>query len=89
MTGTIPTANELAAEFCKLMRAQLSADELADVVETNQLETDQSICHSHDYCDANQVMLDALAVFGLDFEPDGCDLINKAWKLATASGFSL
>lgn len=89
MTTTLPTAADLAREFCRAMRDELTADELADVVDTNRLETDPNVCHSHDYTDANQVMLDALAVFGMDFEPSDCGLINEAWTLAKESGFSL
>lgn len=86
---TLPTAKELAAEFCRCLRAELTADELADVVQTNRLETSPNICHSHDYCDANQTMLDAMAKWGLDFDAVTEGLINEAWELAKKAGFSL
>lgn len=89
MTATEPTAAELAAAFCKQLRADLSPAELAVVVERNAAETDPNICHSHDFCDPNQSMIDALATFGMEFEPELCAPINEAWTLAKASGFSL
>lgn len=50
---------ELAAEFCKVLREWLSAEEMAEVVKRNQAEEDKNICASHDFCDANEAMDEA------------------------------
>jgi hypothetical protein len=58
----------------------------------NERETDPGICHSHDFCDANEVMLEAFKVFiaGDDVmtgivtgDRDTVSLWNKAWDYAT------
>ena len=48
------------------------------------------ICASHDLCDANQAMIDALGRFNVEYdsqdEAQG-KLIDAAWSLAKAQGF--
>lgn len=49
-------------------------------------------CATHDFCDANMVMLAAFqSAFGremdFDSQPD-CDLTNAAWDAAIKEGFS-
>lgn len=80
----------LAIQFCKILRHWLTVDELAQVVQANDDETDDSICHSHDVCDANQAMIDAYDTLGwkLDLQDDGCTaLINSAWAIAKHARF--
>lgn len=93
----------LAVEFSRILREWLT-EELAEVVRLNAAEPDKSgVCHSHDYCDANQAMLDAWeVVFGkgevpacirehkTDAEENHDDAIwNAAWTMAKEKGFSL
>lgn len=87
----VATPESLAAEFCRVLNEWLTPDQIAEVNARNAAETDENICHSHDFCDANQAMLDAMAVFGLDFEStdEQNTLINAAWDLAKAAGFSI
>ena len=40
------------------------------VIEDNKKETSDDVCHSHDTCDANMVMLDAFNDVGIDLEND-------------------
>ena len=57
---------KLAREFSATLREWLRPDELAEVVERNRAETDSYICHSHDFCDPNMAMLEAMeAVVGI------------------------
>lgn len=79
----------LAREFCRQMVSGLSMAQMSKVRLLNALENDKGICHSHDFCDANQVMLDAMEVFGLDFdtEESTVELINQAWDMAKAADF--
>ena len=50
----------LAREFSATLREWLRPDELAEVVDRNRAETDNYICHSHDFCDANMAMFQAM-----------------------------
>lgn len=88
------TKNELAAKFSQILREWLTTEELAEVNARNQADEYKSggVCATHDFCDPNQAMLDAMESFGIFYE--GCDqtteyLINNAWRIAKASRFSL
>lgn len=64
-------AEDLSREFCRVLKEWLNIAEQALVIERNNAEPDQSsICHTHDFCDANQAMLNAWeVVFGKDESP--------------------
>lgn len=85
------TATQLAAEFSRQLSAQLTTLEMASVVARNAIDTNPNVCHSHDFCDANQVMLDAMTALGATGEYSGdaaqVDLINEAWVIARAADF--
>jgi hypothetical protein len=59
------TAEQLATEFVDELRDQLTPAEFAEVRKRNAAETNPLICHSHDFCDANMVMLDAIERLGI------------------------
>tara|TARA_R110002126_G_scaffold257592_1_gene400640 strand:+ start:184 stop:495 length:312 start_codon:yes stop_codon:yes gene_type:complete len=59
MQTTKPMPILLAEKFTELLRATLTPSEFAEMADANANETNPGICHSHDYCDANQIMLDA------------------------------
>lgn len=89
------TPRTLADEFSRRLRDALTVDELAEVVAANARERSPLICHSHDYCDANQVMLDAEEAIGLESFPEDereraeeRSLVDEAWCIAKARGFS-
>jgi hypothetical protein len=50
---------ELARRFAANVRAELTEEQLAEVCSRNDLEENASICHSHDFTDANVLMLEA------------------------------
>lgn len=84
-------AKQLAKAFSATLHEWLGAETMAEVVRLNAAEPDSRICHSHDFCDANQAMLDAMGedvVFDAGNQPL-LDLINSAWELAAAEGFAL
>lgn len=100
------TISELAQRFCAILKAWLTPEELSESVKRNAIAAaigDHSVCHSHDFCDANQAMLDAWEeCFGKDEYPavirggateeeiDRDDqLWNRAWSLAKQSEFSI
>jgi hypothetical protein len=82
----------LADEFCAQLLADMGRANLNKAVRLNRAEKDPRICHSHDFCDANEAMIAAFrAVVG--HEPDcGNDadnaLFDAAWERAKAYDFT-
>jgi hypothetical protein len=94
MTATKVTPEALAAAFCRELSREITAEQVAEVVTRNAAETNENVCHSHDFCDANEVMLDAW--LSLDEDADVSDIIggdeqhkiwNEAWAIAKAGNF--
>ena len=82
----------LAREFARLMLNEIGPTALAAVVAENAADTVTGCCASHDYCDANQVMIDSLPAIGQSY--DGSDseqwyLTNDAWDIARITGFDV
>lgn len=71
----------LAVEFARLMRLNLTGAEMAVVL---QHPKEDGTCKTHDFVDANEVMLDAIAAFApnREYEEEWNQLINAAWDLA-------
>ena len=57
------TYNQLANAFSKMISAWLTDEEFAEMIKRNKAETNDSICHSHDFCDANMAMFEILEDF--------------------------
>ena len=86
---TLPTAHKLAAVFSSIIRHWLTTTELKAVQVANAtMYADTGIDASHDYCDPNQAMLDALEQFGIEYDDSHSKLVEDAWKIAKATGFS-
>lgn len=87
-------ATTLAREFTLLLRVWLPPEELQEIDRRNTWERkhkSQSICHSHDFCDSNQAMIDAMARCGVEYDPpnpEHISLSNAAWEIARTSGFA-
>ena len=80
------TEIQLAREFCQFINWWMSAEELAEANKRNAAEPNPSVCHTHDFIDANEAMIAACGSF--NFDPlDGPELCGKAWDLAKAVGF--
>lgn len=89
----------LARAFSETLKTALSDYQISEVIRRNRITADKSVCHSHDYCDANMIMLNALKTCGIDVEnnedawawvfdsPEGNDTLNKAWDIAKANEF--
>ena len=72
---------DVGDKFAALLREQLTAAEWETMCADNRTETDNGICHSHDYCDANVIMADAMDEFGLsELEQD---VWVAAWDYAS------
>jgi hypothetical protein len=82
------------------MREAMVPEEINEVVRRNRDESDDGICHSHDFCDANEVMLTAwqAAFSGTPSFLEGNtgpqasrDMAtwNEAWRIAKGKEFRL
>ena len=88
---TLPDKDTLATEFAIIIREWLTPEQCQQIDAMNAAEQDKSICHSHDFCDSNQAMIDALGRFNVELDLQDekqVNLINSAWDIAKASGFS-
>lgn len=82
---------ELAAAFRSCMAADLSAEILREIDSRNAVQENKAVCHSHDFIDANQVMLDAFEkTFSREFDFTDSDhlVFQSAWDVVKAEGFS-
>lgn len=82
----------LAREFGSLIQGEFTCRQFREMVYANKRELEDSVvCHTHDYCDANMVMLEAFqTVFQRepDMESDDdLELWNDAWAIAKAADF--
>lgn len=80
------TTAKISTKFVELLAAHLSDAQWKQMCQANLHETNPSICHSHDFCDANVVMQEAFEAvmeraFNHDSESDS-ETFNKAWELA-------
>jgi len=59
------TACLIARKFCELLHDAIGTVGVGKAVRLNAEEEDDNVCHTHDFCDANQVMLDAFEEMGI------------------------
>jgi hypothetical protein len=89
-TNTLPDVDTLATEFSIIIREWLTPDQCRQIDARNAAETDSQVCHSHDFCDANQAMIDAFARFNVECDPTDdlhYNLCQAAWAVAKRIGF--
>lgn len=79
----------VATRFVEVLEEWLSPEEMAEVRERNADEDDKLVCHSHDFCDANMAMLEAIEEVCNVTAADVCGQIDAdtalwsaAWDLA-------
>jgi hypothetical protein len=81
-----PEVVSLGKAFMELMLQEIGFDHLEEAMLRNRVEPSPLVCHTHDFCDANMVMADAmLEVTGkeVDVQDDGQrHLWNQAWEYA-------
>lgn len=100
--GSIPRADMvslLADRFVADLREELGAEKFTTVQTRNDTPEYKTTgcCASHDFCDANQVILDSLkALTGREADPDfetewdaAMDLCDRAWIIARARHLTL
>jgi len=79
---------KVAKRFCQLIRAELG-NKMQDVVDRNRVESNRNVCHTHDFCDANMVMAEAMRAVGILHPSDEQEIWNSSWDLAKAAEFKL
>lgn len=89
-----PSPQALAIVFSVVVRERLSFEELHAVRAKNRTPAYSNCCATHDYCDANMLMLEAYSrCTGIpenDIElGDNINVFNKAWDIAKAREFRL
>jgi hypothetical protein len=88
----MPSAEELASAFSKILWRWLTPAEMEDVIRLNGTAEYANCCATHNYCDPNQAMIDALENFGVYWfdanDEELTALINAAWSLARERNFN-
>lgn len=82
----------LALRFATLLQEVLGEAVVAQIDGRNAAEKNPGVCHSHDFCDANEVMLQAMRNSGMDSEAPSdhtvWSIVDQAWTKARLAGFS-
>lgn len=78
----------IAFQFATILKQWLLPSEVELMKKRNQIEKRENVCHSHDFCDANVAMEEAMEVFRTSSEKDESNLWNDSWKIATQKFFS-
>jgi hypothetical protein len=89
----LANAIKIAIGLGRVLREWLTPDEMDTVRARNKAQDHPSVCHSHDFCDANEAMAEAFqSVVGaeIDLQDDShLALWGDAWTMAKASGFTM
>lgn len=91
MTADINTKIKLARKFGSLIQEGFTTQQFRIMLDRNKAETDDAVCHTHDFCDANMYMAEAFQTV-IGREPDVSDeadaeLWSDAWSIAKAAEF--
>ena len=91
-TKALPTQKKLADRFIREMLKSLSVAQLRTVDKRNAAQKDDRICHSHDFLDANMVMLEAwdslTTTEASTMNQRHLAIWNGEWDKAKKQGFS-
>ena len=88
--ASLPSVVQVCLAFITEIKKSLSANQIAEVVSRNK-DYEEGICASHDFCDANQCMLDAWKRLGhpMNFQAENqMGITDQAWTLARKGKFS-
>ncbi|WP_146124280.1 hypothetical protein [Burkholderia multivorans] len=79
---------EMAQLFSKKLVESHRAEQMMDIIISNRQEENEGVCHSHDYCDANMLMLEVFEENNLSMEDaKNYQLWNEVWDLAKKNEF--
>jgi hypothetical protein len=87
----LPSPTELARRFDEILRDHVGDEKYGQILRLNRTPEYRNSCASHDYCDANMTMLEAMKSFGIPedmvVEDDQCHrLWNLAWEKWKSNG---
>jgi hypothetical protein len=85
----------LAREFGSRVQEIATRSEFREILDRNKAETDEGVCHTHDFWDANETMLEAFRTvmqreptFLADMNDEtDCEIWRDAWAIAIAADF--
>ncbi|MGU4699207.1 hypothetical protein K6L09_21290 [Burkholderia cepacia] len=78
----------MAQSFSKKLVEIHTPEQMVDIIISNRHEDNAGICHSHDYCDANMVMLEVFEENNLNVEDEANHAIwNEVWDIAKKNEF--
>jgi len=85
------TTEQIARKFSDIIKSWLTPSELDEVILRNKEPKYAECCATHDFCEANMAMFDAMhAVLGVELEMENQDqekLFHEAWTAAKAANF--
>lgn len=84
--------DKLAIEFSKVLHSWLTPEEMTEVNIRNDEPRykDHDCCATHDFCDANMAMVEAMTTLKYDARDESsADLWNAAWIQAKANKFNI
>lgn len=78
----------MAQSFSKKLVDCHTPEQMIDIIICNRQEKNTGVCHSHDYCDANMLMLEVFEENNLNVEDEANhQLWNDVWDLAKQNEF--
>lgn len=84
------TTEKIANDFIDVLNEWLTDEELRDIVQKNRAEENDNICHTHDYCDANIAMIEAMEKNGFEYDCYNEKYMKtffEAWEIAKKKEF--
>lgn len=82
MASKLDRAKAVSRTFSRLLRQELGRELLLVVVRQNNAEGNGGVCHTHDVCDANVVMDEALTQHGLTLDSHTEEYLHDVWEAA-------
>lgn len=79
------SSETVADGFAGIIRDWLSEEEFEELCRRNREDSQEEVCHSHDFCDANDAMLSALDREGISTDMTNSivvNFVNAAWAEA-------
>ncbi|HDR9192427.1 TPA: hypothetical protein QDB51_006612 [Burkholderia vietnamiensis] len=78
----------MAQSFSKKLVECHRPEQIIDIILSNRQEESEGVCHSHDYCDANMLMLEVFEENNLSIEDDSNHALwGEVWDLAKENEF--
>lgn len=81
--------NKLARDFADALKKEIGADNMKEVIRRNATPEYVDCCASHDFCDANQVLIDVLESTGFmeDFDFLAVEFSDSIFSIAHDNDF--